>query len=276
MHLGTPKTKSMSEAMYFPPSLKQAKGDFDNNVLPEDIFLPDNKKIHFLNKFKYLGSIITPLLNEDLEVETRIKKAKSLMGAARHFFDNKDVDKRIKSQIYVAGPLNALLWGFESWNLTKNNLRKLTAFHHGAIRRILGIKWSQVREQHIKNKEVRGLLCNIPNIDAFIYRRTATYIGKIIRADTNTSYPKKFLAAWINDHKKPGAPQLTCNNNFVNALTKILPPDMQISKQAPLCEWIPLALDKDNWIFFIENYFESCRNVDYEDITNSTDNDQPN
>jgi len=101
----------------------------------------------------------------------RIRKAKSLMGAAKHFFDNKDVNKRIKSQIYVAGPLNALLWGCESWNLTKNNLHKLAVFHHGTIRRILGIKWNQVREQHQKNKEVRGLLCNIPNIDAFIHRR---------------------------------------------------------------------------------------------------------
>ena len=197
------------------------------------------------------------------------------MGAAKHFFDNKDVDKRIKSQIYVAGPLNALLWGCESWNLTKSNLRKLTVFHHGAIQRILGIKWSQVREQHIKNKEVRGLLCNIPNIDAFIHRRTATYIGKITRADAST-YPKKFLAAWINDSKKPGAPQLTCNNNFVNALKKILPADVIISKQAPLCEWIPLAHDKNNWINYIESYFESCRNADYEDITASANDDDSN
>ena len=191
------------------------------------------------------------------------------MGAARHFFDNKDVDKRIKSQVYVAGPLNALLWGCESWNLTKNNLRKLTAFHHRAIRRILNIKWSQVRERHIKNKEVRGLLCNIPNIDAFIHRRTATYIGKITRTNT-TTYPKKFLAAWINDSKKPGAPQLTCNNNFANALQKILPPHIQISKQAPLCEWFPLAHDENNWNFVIENYFESCRNADYEEDDKST------
>ena len=167
--------------------------------------------IHFVNKFKYLSTIITPLLNEDTEIETRIAKAKSLMGAAKHFFDNKDVDNRIKSQIYVAGPLNALLWGCESWNLTKNNLHKLTAFHHGAFQRILRIKWSQVRKRQIKNREVRGLLCNIPDIDAFIHRRTATYIGKIIRANKST-YPKKFLAAWINDSKKPGAPQLTCNN----------------------------------------------------------------
>ena len=82
--------------MYFPPSLKQAREEFEKNILPEDILLPRNKKIHFVNKFKYLGSLFTPMLNADLEIDSRIKKAKSLMGVAKHFFDNKDVDKRIK------------------------------------------------------------------------------------------------------------------------------------------------------------------------------------
>ena len=98
------------------------------------ILLPNGKKVHFTNKFKYLGSLITPLLNEDSEIEARINKAKSIMGASKYFFDNKDINKRVKSEIYVAGPLNALLWGCESWNLTKQNLNKLTAFHHSAIR----------------------------------------------------------------------------------------------------------------------------------------------
>ena len=66
-----------------------------------------------------------------------------------------------KSQVYESGPLNALLWGCESWNLSENNLPKLTTFHRGALRQILGIMWNQVREQHIKNHEVRGLLSNI-------------------------------------------------------------------------------------------------------------------
>ena len=112
--VGSNTVKSKSEAMFFPASLKQARNDFENNILPEDILLTNNKKVHFVNKFKYLGSIITPLLNEDTEIETRIKKAKSIMGAAKHLFDNKDVDKRIKAQIYVACPLNALLWGCET------------------------------------------------------------------------------------------------------------------------------------------------------------------
>jgi hypothetical protein len=41
----------------------------------------------------------------------------------------------------------------------------------------------------------------MPNIDAFINRRTTSYIGKIVRSN-ETNYPKKFLAAWINRTEK--------------------------------------------------------------------------
>jgi hypothetical protein len=123
------------------------------------------------------------------------------MGASRHFFDNKDVDRRVKTQIYVRGPLNALLQGCESWNLMKKNLKKLQSFHHGAIHQILSIKWQQVRDKHIKNTKVRALLYNIPNINAIINRKTANYISKISRTN-ETMYPKKFLAAWISKSQK--------------------------------------------------------------------------
>jgi hypothetical protein len=69
------------------------------------------------------------------------------------------------------------------------------------IRCILHIKWSQVQEKHIKNREVREMFFDIPNIDAFINKRTARYIGKVARSD-DTTLPKKFLAAWINKAQK--------------------------------------------------------------------------
>jgi hypothetical protein len=165
--------------------------------VPEELILPHEAQIHFINKFKYLWCIITPLLNEDAEIDARIKKDQSIMGASKHFFDNNGVDCRVKMQIYIAVPLNALLWGCESWNLTRRNLNKLRSFHHGAIRRILQNIWSQVREDHIKNLEVRRRL--------FINRRTAKYVGKISRL-SDFSLPKKFLAAWINEKRKSGAP----------------------------------------------------------------------
>jgi hypothetical protein len=116
MHVGSSTSKSKSEAMFFPASLKQAKTEVLNgtSILPSDLILPNEKRVHFVHKFKYLGSIVTPLLNEDAKVEARIKKAKSLMGIARTFYDSKDVNKRTKYQIYVAGPLNTLLWGVQN------------------------------------------------------------------------------------------------------------------------------------------------------------------
>jgi hypothetical protein len=91
MNLGNNATKSKSEAMFFPVSLKEAILQTDP---PEDLILPNDGRIQFTTKFKYLGSVITPLLNEDSEIEARIKKAKDVMGFSKHFFDNRDVDER--------------------------------------------------------------------------------------------------------------------------------------------------------------------------------------
>jgi hypothetical protein len=107
-------------------------------------------------------------------------------------------------------------------------------------------------------------------LTVYIIRRTATYIGKITRLD-NDAYQKKFLEALINAKRKSGGPQLTCNNNFANTIQKILPPEKSLSsKQAPLREWIKLAKDETYWLTYIDNYFETCRNIDFEDISNDT------
>ena len=76
------------------------------------------------------------------------------MGLLRHFFNCKDIDLNIKYWIYMAGPLNILLWGSESCNLSTQNQEKLNAFHHTKIRQILGIWMDEVIEYHIMNEQV--------------------------------------------------------------------------------------------------------------------------
>ena len=90
------------------------------------------------------------------------------MGMLRHLFKSRDVDRRVKYLIYLAAPINTLLWGSESWNLSRINRNKLAVFHHSAIRYILNIRWDQIREQRISNREVRRRFENIPDIDFFI------------------------------------------------------------------------------------------------------------
>ena len=72
MHVGTRNKKSKTEAMFFPASLKEAtilQKDFSTN------FLLNNgvNNIQFMDAFKYQGSIITPCLTEDKEIDARIK-----------------------------------------------------------------------------------------------------------------------------------------------------------------------------------------------------------
>ncbi len=161
--------------------------------------------------------------------------------------------------------MNALLWGCEKWNLTERNLRKLRSFCHGVIRCILQISWTQVREKHVKNKEVRAMFLDIPNIDAFINRKTAKYIGKVARSDDST-LPKKFLAAWINKAQKEGTPQLTYNNSFAKMINNILPSGLALSnRSAPLKEWLPVAKIEKNWQYYIDQYFDSCKRIDESD-----------
>ena len=104
--------------MFFLTTLKKAKKQ--NAVDLQDIMLNNStNNIHFTNTFKYLGSIINSDLTKDAEIEARINKASSHMGIIKHFFNCRDGDRCIKYWIFISGPLNTLLWGAESWNVSK-------------------------------------------------------------------------------------------------------------------------------------------------------------
>jgi hypothetical protein len=55
-------------------------------------------RIQFAGKFKYLDSLITPLLNEVVKIDVRIKNAKSIMGFLSTFliFRMQTIDSNIK------------------------------------------------------------------------------------------------------------------------------------------------------------------------------------
>ncbi len=61
--------------------------------------------------------------------------------------------------------------------------------------------------------------------------------------------------------KKNGAPQLSCNNNFAEAINEILPPEKNLkSKTAPLKEcplWLKIRTTGNPTS--ITTYFEMCR-----------------
>ena len=161
------------------------------------------------------------------------------MGLLRHFFACNDVDRKVKYWVYAASPLNTLLWGCKSWNMTEQNLKHLSSFHHKVIKRILSLKWEKVKEEKVMNKEVRWWFNNIPNIETYIIRRTSRYIRKVIRSEKN-NIPWKLLSAWIFTPRLIGRPQNSCNNNFLITISALIPEvkkNWQISELDSPCWW---------------------------------------
>ena len=75
MHVGTTAEKSKSVAMYFPATLKETQEqNKTKNILPDIELNNSTNFIHFVQDFKYLGSIISNDLKEDTEIKARIKK----------------------------------------------------------------------------------------------------------------------------------------------------------------------------------------------------------
>jgi len=131
MHRGKRNLKSKTKAMFFPSSLSAAMNQME--LLQTFTLNNDENCIHFTDRFKYLSAIIMPCLMEDAEIKAQIKQAKSQMGILKHFFNCKDVTQQVKYWIYITGPLNTLLWGSKSLNISEHNHDKLQAFPHSSI-----------------------------------------------------------------------------------------------------------------------------------------------
>jgi hypothetical protein len=73
--------------------------------------------------------------------------------------------------IFMAIPVNFLLWGCESWAVCKHHLSMLQSHVNKKIRRIIKLTMWDVKEQRITNEQLLQRFCNKP----LIQTRLSTY-----------------------------------------------------------------------------------------------------
>ena len=73
--------------------------------------------VEFTKHFMYLGSYVSYNLKDDYDISQRITKAFQNMGAMKNIWDDQHVDLYSKYLLFLAIPINQLLWGCESWAL---------------------------------------------------------------------------------------------------------------------------------------------------------------
>jgi len=122
--------------------------------------------------------------------------------------------------------------------------------------------WPKMRKSRKKKSWTRRWwFNNIPNIETYIIRRTSRYIGKVIRSEKN-NIPQKLLSAWIFAPRKIGRLQNSCNNNFLIAISALIP---EVKKNGKFQSWTPLTGEESSWNNKINIFFAASQNPNSND-----------
>jgi hypothetical protein len=198
--------------------------------------------------FKYLGSWISFTLTDDKDIEMRIAAFIKSVGGLKVFFDRKEVRLQSKFMVFMALPINFLLWGCESWAVCKHHLNKLQSAINLQIRRILKLTMWDVKEQRITNEQLWERFCKIPTIQTMIDIRALQYLGKVIRGQVSAP-PRHVLIAYVN-HRRPRGRPSKCNKECLrDSLDRLLSKvnGIHVDRFASLKDWYRDALDDIFW-----------------------------
>ena len=111
----------------------------------------DSEELPYTDRFTYLGSIISRDGGTDLNIQSRLNKARNSLNMKIKVWRSSTYSTRTKLKLYHSCVLTTLLFsGSECWRLTEKDLSKLSTFHAKSLRRILRIFWPNV----ISNKDL--------------------------------------------------------------------------------------------------------------------------
>ena len=122
------------------------------------------EKINQVQKFKYLGYIITSDGKCVTEIKRRIGMAKDSFNKMKPILKNRNITLLTKLKVIKSYVWSILLYGCECWTITKDTEKRLEAVEMWFIRRLLGISWKEkktnetvMREANIERSLIKSI-----------------------------------------------------------------------------------------------------------------------
>jgi hypothetical protein len=119
--------------------------NIDNNIQVA------GETIENVEKFQYLGSLLTSSNNCSNEIKRRIGKATGTMASLRHIWNTKKLKIDNKLKVWTTCVFSVLLYASETWTLKEIDKEKLLGFEMKCYRRILRTNWRDM----IRNEDIR-------------------------------------------------------------------------------------------------------------------------
>ena len=116
----------------------------------------DEKSVEQVERFKYLGSLISQDGRCITDVKSRIAMAKEAFNRRKELL-TKRMNIELKKKIVTTVVWPVALYGCETWTLTKEECRRLEAFEIWVWRRMQKVDWKERKTNDIRRKIGLGM-----------------------------------------------------------------------------------------------------------------------
>ena len=167
-------------------------------------FSIDGEEIEEVASFTYLGSDLNKEGGAAEDIRRRIGKACAAYYRLSKVWKNTNIFTKTKVKILKSNVVSVLLYGCESWRMTRGDEQKLDVVFHRWLRRILRIDWTM----HVTNEEVRRRAGVVELLSQTVRRRRWSFIGHTLRRDRK-DLAKTALTWTPEGRRKRGRPKET-------------------------------------------------------------------
>ena len=137
----------------------------------------EGEPIEQVEKMVYLGHVVTETGKSDTEIKRRIAIARSAFTSLYKVLTSREVSLDTRIRLLKCYIWSTLLYGCETWTLSKTLEKRIEAFEIWTFRRILKITWAN----HKTNDEVLNMAKCKRSLLNIIMKRKLQYFGHIIR-----------------------------------------------------------------------------------------------
>ena len=173
------------------------------NVNNNNAVAIDGQEVEDVDNFDYLGARKTKHGGAENDIKNCLGKATGAFNKLAKIWRSGQLSKNTKIRIFKSNVIAVLLYGCETWRMTKRDEAKLDTFLDKCLRRLLKIYWPM----KVSNEEVRrrGKTCTISEQ---IRRRRWCWIGYVSRMN-NQQNPRIALAWAPKGKRTKGRPKVT-------------------------------------------------------------------
>ena len=143
------------------------------------IIVMNGRVLKQVHKFNYLGSLITSdgwCINE---IKRRMAQVKASFQNMKSILTNKRMSLGVRQRVLQCYIEPILLYGCESWSMTKQTLTSIEAMEMWLLRRMLRVSWTQKRTNLEILNTARSIYTRKPVSN--VMRRQAEFLGHVMR-----------------------------------------------------------------------------------------------